>query len=196
MANSEASAYISKSSPAPLEALLEGKGGLAALPLYVFHPQISMTRQEPSMGVSLKSNQTALLIVHLQPDIIEPGTAFGDLFAPEAARKSVVAQTNRAAKSIRAFGGTVVALRIAFSANYRQLNPSIPLLRMAQEANSLVDGTKNADFVPELDLTPEDILLTHHRPGPFTGTALEGLLRDRNIQNVIVGGVATNASVE
>jgi len=148
------------------------------------------------MRVSLKSNQTALLIVHLQPDIIEPGTAFGDLFAPEAARKSVVAQTNRAAKSIRAFGGTVVALRIAFSANYRQLNPSIPLLRMAQEANSLVDGTKNADFVPELDLTPEDILLTHHRPGPFTGTALEGLLRDRNIQNVIVGGVATNASVE
>ena len=148
------------------------------------------------MDTSLKIEETALLLVHLQPDVIEAGTAFGNLFAPEATRKAVVAQANRAAKSIRSSGGTVVAIRIAFFPDGRDLSPSIPLLRMAKEAGVLIDGTKNADFVSELELSSEDLLLKHHRPGPFTGTALETLLRDRNIRNVIVGGVATNASVE
>ena len=43
---------------------------------------------------------------------------------------------------------------------------------------------------------PEDITLTHQRPGPFTGSDLDKVLSEKGIQNVVVCGVATNASVE
>lgn len=139
---------------------------------------------------------TALLIIHLQPDIVRDGTAFGSLFAAEVDRTDVVGQSNRAAEALRGAGGTVIATRIAFSSDGRDLNPSIPLLRMAQEAGALINGTEGANFVPELHRDEADLELVHQRPGPFSGTALDTWLRDRGIDTVVLAGVATNASVE
>lgn len=47
-----------------------------------------------------------------------------------------------------------------------------------------------------LNSDQEDFILTHQRPGPFTDSDLHEVLQARGIQNVIVCGVATNASVE
>lgn len=151
----------------------------------------------PGEAVSgLTGTSTALVIVHLQPDIITAGTAFGSVFASEVERVQVVAQARRAADALRASGGTVVAARIAFAADGRDLHVTMPLLAMAADAGALIDSTPGADVVPELALEAEDLTLTHHRPGPFTGTALDGWLRARGITDVVVCGTATNASVE
>lgn len=139
---------------------------------------------------------TALLVVHLQEDIVAEGTAFGSVFAAEAAARDVVKHTNVAMRVIRDHGGLVVPLRIAFASDHSDLRPTLPLLQMVEQAGCLKDGTTGAELVPDLAVEDDDVVLTHKRPGPFTDSDLEDVLRSRGIENVVVCGVATNASVE
>lgn len=50
--------------------------------------------------------------------------------------------------------------------------------------------------MPELEVQPKDLVFTHKRPGPFTGSNLQQVLDGEGITNVVVCGVATNDSVE
>ena len=67
----------------------------------------------------------ALLIVHMQKDIVEADGAFGQLFAGEVERRQVVAEVTRCAAEMRELGGLVVWLRIAFDGDYQA---NMPLL--------------------------------------------------------------------
>lgn len=139
---------------------------------------------------------TALLVVHLQEDIVAEGTAFGSIFAAEAQARDVVKHTNAAMEAVRDHGGLIVALRIAFAPDHSDLHPTLPLLQMVQQAGCLKEGSSGAQLVSDLAVEDDDLVITHKRPGPFTDSDLEGVLRSRGIENVIVCGVATNASVE
>lgn len=144
----------------------------------------------------VKASRTALLVVHLQPDIVSPGTAFGQIFAAEAEARDVVTRCNAAMTAVREAGGLVVPLRIAFSPDYADLQATVPLLQMVAAAGCLKDGTDGAALVDALAVDERDVVLTHQRPGPFTGSELQSLLQRHEIENVLVCGVATNASVE
>jgi nicotinamidase-related amidase len=139
---------------------------------------------------------TALVVVHLQEDIVAEGTAFGSVFAAEAAARDVVKHTNEAMQAVRDQGGLVIALRIAFAPDHSDLRPTLPLLQMVEQAGCLKEGTSGAQLVADLAVEDDDIVITHKRPGPFTDSELEDVLRSRGVENVVVCGVATNASVE
>ncbi|MGY1743236.1 MULTISPECIES: cysteine hydrolase family protein [unclassified Blastococcus] len=139
---------------------------------------------------------TALLVVHLQEDIVSEGSAFGAIFAAEATARHVVQNTNTAMRAVRDRGGLVVALRIAFAPDHSDLEPTLPLLQMVAQAGCLAEGTRGAQLVEKLEIDPSDVVLTHRRPGPFTGSDLADRLTERGIETVVVCGVATNASVE
>lgn len=144
----------------------------------------------------LASTDTALLVVHLQHDIVSPGTAFGGLFHEQVQARDILPQCDKAMRIIREAGGLVVPLRIAFEEDYSDLNPSMPLLQMVIQAGCLKNGSGGAALVPDITVEPEDLILTHQRPGPFTDTNLHDVLTAKGIRNVVVCGVATNASVE
>lgn len=144
----------------------------------------------------LNAATTALLIVHLQNDIVSEGTAFGSIFAAEASARNVVARTNAAAEALRAKGGLVVPLRIAFEPDFSNLNPTMPLLQMVEQAGCLKDGSSGAALVDDFVVVDGDAVVTHQRPGPFTDSNLSEVLDSRGITAVAVCGVATNASVE
>lgn len=145
---------------------------------------------------SAEGARTALLIVHLQPDIIRPEGAFGVVFASEVERRGIVERVNQAIHAVREAGGVVVTLRIAFRPDYSDASSPIPLLQAARQSGSLRDGTETVRTDPAVRVGPGDVDLVHTRPGPFTGSGLEELLRERGLTRVVVCGVATNASVE
>lgn len=142
------------------------------------------------------SSNTALLVVHIQPDIVSEGTAFGNLFHEQVTANNIIDACNRAMSAVRNAGGLVVPLRIAFKNDYSDLDPSMPLLQMVAEAGCLKDGSREAALHPDLVVEEGDHQLAHQRPGPFTDTDLDEVLRARGVTDVIVCGVATNASVE
>ena len=145
---------------------------------------------------ALNPASTALLAVHLQHDIVSPGTAFGGLFSSEVQSRDVLAQCEKAMKSVRDAGGLVVPLRIAFADDYSDLNPTVPLLQMVVQAGCLKDGSEGAAIVPDVSILENDVVVTHQLPGPFSASGLNEILSSRGIENVVVCGVATNASVE
>jgi len=53
-----------------------------------------------------------------------------------------------------------------------------------------------AEYVPELNIQPSDFLITKRQWGAFYGTELELQLRRRNLDTIILCGIATNMGVE
>lgn len=144
----------------------------------------------------MSAGSTAVIYVHLQPEIISPEGAFGPFFAAEAERRGVVGRCNAVAAAARAAGALNVFARIAFAPDYADLNANLPLLKMTAEAGALKDGTPAADISPLVEVEGSDVVLRHTRPGPFTDSGLDELLRGRGVTSVVVAGCATNASVE
>lgn len=142
----------------------------------------------------MDAKETAVVLVHLQVDIADEGGAFGPIFGGEAGRRQVVDRARELADKARERGATIVHLRIAYAADYSDLDPSMPLLQMVQDAKALRDGERGTELL--IDQGKDDVVLTHRRPGPFTESSLDSVLRSRGIQAVAVAGVATNVSVE
>ena len=53
-----------------------------------------------------------------------------------------------------------------------------------------------SEYVPELDVHESDFLITKHQWGAFYGTELDLQLRRRNIDTILLCGIATNFGVE
>jgi len=53
-----------------------------------------------------------------------------------------------------------------------------------------------SEYVPELNIQPNDFLITKHQWGAFYGTELDLQLRRREIDTIILCGIATNIGVE
>lgn len=145
---------------------------------------------------TLNPQATALLVVHLQHDIVSPGTAFGSLFNPQVVERGVIAQCARAMDAVRQGGGIVVPLKIVFNDDYSDALETIPLLAMSKQAGALKRSAPSSQIVAEAGVQDTDLVFEHQRPGPFSESDLHQQLTQRGIRHVVVCGVATNASVE
>lgn len=58
------------------------------------------------------------------------------------------------------------------------------------------DGTPEAELMPELDRSPDDVVLEKNTYSAFQGTRLQETLKERRVEEVIVTGVMTNLCCE
>ncbi|MCA1307839.1 cysteine hydrolase [Microbacterium esteraromaticum] len=144
----------------------------------------------------LDPTRTAFIAVHLQNDIVAEGGAFAPIFADELERNLTIQKAGELLDVARAAGAFVVFARVGFRSDYRDMVANVPLLQMAKASNALVNDTWQTEITRSLDVAEDDLVLTHTRTSPFHASPLDALLRQRNINNVVVLGVATNASVE
>jgi biuret amidohydrolase len=146
--------------------------------------------------MELNPSTTAVVAVHMQPDIVSADGAFGRFFAAQAAERDVVGVIDKLLDAARGAGVAVVYTRVAWKSDYSDLIPNSPLLGMVVQNKCLVDGTEMAEIVLQLSPHAGDIVVTHKRVGGFTDSDLDEQLRARGIETVLFAGVATNASVE
>lgn len=146
--------------------------------------------------MNLNPATTAVIAVHLQPDIISADGAFGDFFAAEAAARDIVGVTNSLLSDVRAAGAAVVFTRVAFAAGHTNLFVNSPLLGMVAQTQSLLEDGPSSQIVPEITVADSDVVVVHQRAGGFSSSVLELVLRGRGIDTLVFIGVATNVSVE
>lgn len=60
----------------------------------------------------------------------------------------------------------------------------------------IIKGTPEARLLPELNIRPEDIVIQKDRYSAFYNTDLAEKLKERNIKDLIIGGVMTNLCCE
>ncbi len=139
------------------------------------------------MSITLDPGTTALVLIDLQKGIL------GRPVAPYSAAK-VVENSAALGKGLKAAGGVVVLVKVAFAKDYAD-RPN----QEVDEPSPMPPGGMPAEwseFVPEIDALPTDVVITKRQWSAFYGTELDLQLRRRGIKTIVLGGVATHIGVD
>ena len=141
--------------------------------------------------------RAAVLALHFQNDVLHPDgrIALGLARQPEV-RDALIAAAGRLLAAARAAAVPVIAVRIAFAPDYRDVPEHVPILLAAKQAGAMAEGSWGAQFYAPLAPLADENVLTHNRVNAFFGTGLDRLLAGQGVGRLILAGVATNSVVE
>jgi nicotinamidase-related amidase len=152
--------------------------------------------------VNLPPHSTALVCVDFQHDFCSAGGFFEGAGHDIAPCTAAAARTVEVAAAARDAGVTVVLTRtVRIEQPERRLHPSRhPASREGAAAGTLggaryLPDAWGTQIVPEL-LPYADVVIDKPRQSPFYETSLEGELRARNCEYIVVAGVTTNCCVD
>ena len=149
--------------------------------------------------------RTALLVIDMQRDFVEPDGVFGrlgiDVSAYAGVRPAIATLRDEAA----AAGLLVVHVQNAALPDRMSDSPAQIRfnMRMHEAARGdrpplryTVPGTRGHEIVDELTPRDGELIVTKYRSSAFWGTNLELLLRSNGIRSVVLAGCTTEGCVE
>ena len=141
--------------------------------------------------------RTAILVIDMQNDNLHPDGAFASFGAAQHAQEQdVVANVRIVLDAARSAGIPIFHNRIvSYPAPEGLGGANAPIFRMIGPG-SLVVGTWGADIIDGLDPQQDEPVLDRVRMSAFHGTALDVMLHNLRITDVVVVGVWTNMAVE
>ncbi|QTJ66814.1 cysteine hydrolase [Rhodococcus sp. ZPP] len=145
---------------------------------------------------SLDPARTALVNVHWQHDIVTADGAFAPFFAESVHRHGVIGTTRELVENFRNAGSLIVWARAAFQPGYPELLLNTGLDHAIKDFGALIEGGVGAQIIPELAPGDDEPVVSHPGTSAFPNTALDAILRRRQIDTVLFTGVATNVTVE
>ena len=153
---------------------------------------------------SFDPHHTALVMIDMQRDFIEPG-GFGATLGNDVSQLApVVPAAVQLIAWARRLGLTIVHTRECHRPDLsdcpvaKRLRGK-PSLRIGDEGpmgRILIDGEPGADFVPELRPQGGDLVIAKPGKGAFYATGLGAALEARRITHLIFGGVTTEVCVQ
>jgi len=138
---------------------------------------------------------SALMVIDLQNDIIHPNGKLAGC-AKMAADIRLIEHANTAIRSARRNHWPVIFIRVGFSAHYTECSTRSPLFAYVRQVQALQLNTWGAEFDKNLDIQPDDSVITKHRVGGFYATRLPAILIAQHIQHVVLCGVSTDFAVQ
>ncbi len=156
-------------------------------------------RPEP---VSFDQRTTALVIIDMQRDFLEPG-GFGELLGNDVSLlRSTIEPTRRVLDACRAANITVIHTREGHRPDLSDCPPA-KLTRNGVTfigtdgpmGRILIRGERGHDIVDELAPQPGEPVIDKPGKGAFYATDLEAILRSRGITTLVFCGVTTEVCV-
>ncbi|QJB32610.1 isochorismatase family protein [Chitinophaga oryzae] len=145
------------------------------------------------MITSIDKN-TALVLIDLQKGIYSRQTAHPV--------QDVLHNAARLATAFREAGLPVVVVHVnpigspAMTVR-AEVNNGVPKEPAAQQQQlEIMKAGGFFDIAPDINVQPEDILITKGTFSAFPHTPLLGILRDRHITNIVLAGISTSIGVE
>jgi len=146
---------------------------------------------------------TALLIIDMQCDFVEPG-GFGEALGNDVSiLRKTIAPIKKVLEACRKRGMMIVHTREGHRADLTDCPPSKlergrPKRKIGDDGamgRLLVRGEKGHDIIAELYPKPGEIVIDKPGKGAFYATDFEAILRNRGIKSLIVCGVTTEVCV-
>jgi nicotinamidase-related amidase len=153
--------------------------------------------------ISVDLDRTALLIIDMQRDFLEPG-GFGETLGNDVSLlQAAVKPLQAVLAAARATGMLVIHTREghrpdlsdAPPAKLERGSPSMRIGDVGPMGRILIRGEAGHDIVPELYPIEGEPVIDKPGKGAFYQTDLESLLRNRAIENLLVAGVTTEVCV-
>jgi nicotinamidase-related amidase len=154
-------------------------------------------------AISLELVRTALIIIDMQRDFLEPG-GFGETLGNDVSLLGrAVPPTKAVLAAARAAGMLVIHTREghrpdlsdAPQAKIERGHPSMRIGAPGPMGRILIRGEPGHDIIPELYPIPGEPVIDKPGKGAFYATDLDALLRDFRIQHLLVCGVTTEVCV-
>jgi len=146
---------------------------------------------------SLDPRRSALLVIDMQNAFVAPGAP---IEVPAA--RGIVAPINRLAAELRRRGVTIVWVAHENRADGRDwagfFDAFVAPGRRAEAAAALVAGSRLQQLWPELQVAADDLRVAKNRYSALiSGSSfLETILRDKEIDTLLLAGTKTNVCVE
>jgi nicotinamidase-related amidase len=156
----------------------------------------------PAVNLPLASDNTVLLIVDAQRLTCDPALGLGRMARERRQFAELKRYYERVDQALTGMSQVLQACR----------NAGLPVIH-ARTAGRLPDGrdlsrktrsqgisagrgSPEAEFMPQVEPRPDEIVFDKPASGAFTGTGLDELLRNLEIEHVILCGVSYDAAVE
>jgi nicotinamidase-related amidase len=153
---------------------------------------------------SFPPEQTALVIIDMQRDFLEPG-GFGESLGNDVSKlTAIVPALQRLLAASRAAGLLIVHTRENHAPDLSDCPPAKrnrgkPRLRIGDPGpmgRVLIRGEPGADIVDKLAPLLGEIVLDKPGKGAFHATGFDDMLRARNITHLLITGVTTEVCVQ
>ena len=147
---------------------------------------------------------TALIVIDMQRDFIEPG-GFGHTLGNDVTRLAKIVPTvGQLLDAFRRAGLAVIHTRECHKPDLSDLprakhargKPSLRIGDPGPMGRILIAGEPGADIVPELAALPGETVLDKPGKGAFHATKLASLLAERAISHLVFAGVTTEVCVQ
>ena len=153
---------------------------------------------------SFEPNATALLVIDMQRDFVEPG-GFGETLGNDVKRLGAIVPTVRELIGwCRAGGVRVIHTREGHRADLADCPPAkrrrggaaVRIGDPGPMGRILVDGEPGNEIVPELAPLPGETVIVKPGKGAFWATPLGQILRGQGISHLLLAGVTTEVCVQ
>ena len=153
--------------------------------------------------IELDWSSTALLIIDMQRDFLEPG-GFGETLGNDVSQLARAVQPTAALlKAARAMGMLVIHTREGHLPDLSDAPPAkiergAPSLRIGDPGpmgRILIRGEAGHDIIPELYPLDDEVVIDKPGKGAFYATELGDTLQTYGIENLLVCGVTTEVCV-
>jgi nicotinamidase-related amidase len=147
---------------------------------------------------------TALMVIDMQRDFIEPGGFGAALGNDVSLLKKIVPTVGRLIDAFRIAKLPIIHTRECHKPDLSDLpkakqmrgKPSVRIGDPGPMGRILIAGEPGADIVPELAARPGEIVLDKPGKGAFYGTKLSSILAEREITHLVFAGVTTEVCVQ
>jgi nicotinamidase-related amidase len=163
----------------------------------------SVTVSAEPEPISIDPQRTALILIDMQRDFLEPG-GFGETLGNNVSLlQAAVAPCKALLEGARHHGLLIIHTREghrpdlsdAPKAKVERGAPSARIGAPGPMGRILVRGEPGHDLIPELYPRPNETVIDKPGKGAFFATDLHAILINRGIENLIVGGVTTEVCV-
>jgi nicotinamidase-related amidase len=163
---------------------------------------MSTTIRARPADTTFDPSRTALVVIDMQRDFLEPG-GFGELLGNDVSLlRSAIGPTRRVLEAARSAGLTVIHTREGHRPDLADCPPNKLTRNGATFIGTdgpmgrvLVRGEVGHDIVAELSPQPGEPVIDKPGKGSFHATDLDAILRSRGIETLLVCGVTTEVCV-
>src|SRR5246127_4721875 len=165
---------------------------------------MTVTIKAEPQPLAIAPERTALIIIDMQRDFLEPG-GFGETLGNDVSLlKAAVEPCKAVLAAARAAGILVIHTREGHRPDMSDAPPAkvergAPGLRIGEAGamgRILIRGEAGHDIVPALYPRPGEPVIDKPGKGAFYATDLQSILQNRGIENLIVCGVTTEVCVD
>jgi nicotinamidase-related amidase len=146
----------------------------------------------------MNPERTAIILIGFQNDYFLPTGVLYQVIEAAARASKVLANTLDLVARLAKTPVTLICTPISFTPDYSELKDPVGILKAVRDLGAFQHGKEGSETIAELRQFGDRILSVPGKRGlnAFSNTALDAVLKERGIEDVVIAGVVTSICVD